>query len=60
VSFASTSATRDTPQFPLSLPNFLCPAHPPSSAQSPWSATVDSGYRRAFAAAEESLEFALR
>jgi hypothetical protein len=25
VSSASTSATRDTPQFPLSLPNFLCP-----------------------------------
>ncbi|KAL5683147.1 hypothetical protein ACJX0J_009532, partial [Zea mays] len=25
VSFASTSATRDTPQFLLSLPNFLCP-----------------------------------
>jgi hypothetical protein len=28
VSFASTSATRDTPQFPLSLPNFLCPRSP--------------------------------
>jgi hypothetical protein len=28
VSFASTSATRDMPQFPLSLPNFLCPRSP--------------------------------
>jgi hypothetical protein len=28
VSFASTSATRDTPQFLLSLPNFLCPHSP--------------------------------
>jgi hypothetical protein len=28
VSFASTSATRDTPQFPLSLPNFQCPRSP--------------------------------
>jgi hypothetical protein len=28
VSFASTSATRDTPQFPLSLPNFLCSRSP--------------------------------
>uniref|UniRef100_A0A804PI56 Small ribosomal subunit protein eS4 central region domain-containing protein n=1 Tax=Zea mays TaxID=4577 RepID=A0A804PI56_MAIZE len=28
VSFASTSATRDTPQFLLSLPNFLCPRSP--------------------------------
>jgi hypothetical protein len=28
VSFASTSATWDTPQFPLSLPNFLCPRSP--------------------------------
>jgi hypothetical protein len=28
VSFASTSATHDTPQFLLSLPNFLCPRSP--------------------------------
>jgi hypothetical protein len=28
VSFASTSATRDTLQFPLSLPDFLCPRSP--------------------------------
>ncbi|PWZ14901.1 hypothetical protein Zm00014a_036745, partial [Zea mays] len=28
VSFAPTSATRDAPQFPLSLPNFLCPRSP--------------------------------
>jgi hypothetical protein len=28
VSFASTSATRDTPQFLLSLPDFLCPRSP--------------------------------
>jgi hypothetical protein len=28
VSSASTSATRDTPQFPLSLPNFLVPRSP--------------------------------
>jgi hypothetical protein len=28
VSFASTSATRDTPQFPLPLSNFLCPRSP--------------------------------
>ncbi|KAL5668671.1 hypothetical protein ACJX0J_020892, partial [Zea mays] len=28
VSSASTSATRDTPQFPLSLPDFLCPRSP--------------------------------
>jgi hypothetical protein len=28
VSSASMSATRDTPQFPLSLPNFLCPHSP--------------------------------
>jgi hypothetical protein len=28
VSFAPTSATRDTPRFPLSLPEFLCPRSP--------------------------------
>jgi hypothetical protein len=28
VSFAPTSATRDTPQFSLSLPEFLCPRSP--------------------------------
>jgi hypothetical protein len=28
VSFASTSATRDTPQFPLPLPEFICPRSP--------------------------------
>jgi hypothetical protein len=48
-------------------PNFPSPslissarAHPPSSVQSSWSATVDSGYRRAYAATEGSPEFALR
>jgi hypothetical protein len=60
VSFAPTSATRDASQFPLSLPESLCPRSPPFSAQPTRSATVDSGCRRVSVAIEGSPEFALR
>jgi hypothetical protein len=60
VSFAPASATRDAPQFPLSLPESLYPRSPPFSAQPRRSAIVDSGCRRVSVAIEGSLEFALR
>jgi hypothetical protein len=60
VSFAPTSATQDVPQFPLSLPESLCPRSPSFSTQPPRSATVDSGCRRISVASEGSPEFALR
>ena len=54
VSFASTSATRDAPQFPLPSLFPSARAHPPSSVQPRGSATVDPGRRRAIAVTEES------
>jgi hypothetical protein len=51
----------------MTHPNFSSPslissarAHPPSSVRPQWSATVDTGRRRAFAATGRSLGFALR